>query len=116
MSGASLLNTGVPAIARDQHASEVTTQPATPLLPVPNRDQLRGLPQIALHQLPWAIDRPLKRPRPQKPRADLPDIVVKDRLAAGIPKLGGHLAQPLRLHPRLGRQLLADPVLKQIQL
>ena len=35
--------------------------PATPL-PMPDRDMLPRLPQIALHQLARPIDRPLKRP------------------------------------------------------
>lgn len=87
-----------------------------PLLPMPDRDQLAGLPQIALHQLPRAIDRPLKRPRPKEPRADLTDKVIEDRLAAPIPKVGGHLAQPLRLDPWVCGELLADPVSKRIQL
>ncbi len=61
MSGASLEKINAPAIARDQHSSHGHDLPA-PLLPMPDRDQLPRLPQIALHQLPRPIDRPLKRP------------------------------------------------------
>lgn len=56
-----------------------------------DRDVLARLPQIALHQLTRPIDRPLKRPRGQEPRADVANVVIKDRLAALIAKLGRHL-------------------------
>ena len=83
---------------------------------MPDRDVFARLPQVALHQLPRSIDRPLKRPRHHEPRTDLADIVIKDRLAAHIPKLRGELPQPLGLDRRIGRQLLTDPVLERIQL
>ena len=96
MSGASLEKTSAPATTRDQHSSAGHHIPAAPL-PVTDRDQLPGLPQIALHQLARPIDRPLKRAPHHKPRPDLPDIVIEDRLAAHIPQLGRHLPQPQRL-------------------
>ena len=101
MSGASLLKISVPAIARDQHTSH-GHHPATAPLPVPDRDLLGRLPQIALHQLPRPIDRPLKRPRRQEPRPDLADIVIKDRLAARI-------AQARRPSPATAATGSADP-------
>ena len=58
--------------------------PAAARLPVPDRDQLARLPQIALHQLTRPIDRPLKRPPHQEPRPNLTHIVIEDRLAALI--------------------------------
>jgi hypothetical protein len=67
MSGASPLNTGVPAIARDQHTPLVTLTRAV----VAHRDLLSGLLEIALDQLARSTDRPLKRPQRQEPRADL---------------------------------------------
>ena len=90
--------------------------PATTLLTMTNRQVLAGLPQITLHKLARPIDRPLKRPRPDEPRPRLTDIVIKDRLAARIADLARHLAQPLRLNPRISRQLVADPVLERIEL
>ena len=103
MSGASLQKISVPAIARDQHTSH-GHHPAAALLPVPDRDQLPRLPQIALHQLARPIDRPLERPLDQEPRPDLPHVVVEDRLAALIADLARHLPQPLRLDPRIRPQ------------
>src|SRR5580704_3686063 len=83
---------------------------------MPDRDQLRRFPQIALDQLARSIDRPLERPRRQEAWPDLADEVVKDRLPTLIAKLAGHLPQPLRLDPRLPSQLLTDPVLERIKL
>jgi hypothetical protein len=45
------------------------------------------LPQVALHQLRWPIDRPLERALDQEPRPDLPHICVKDALPARIADL-----------------------------
>lgn len=42
------------------------------------------------------------------------NIVVEDRLAARIAKLGRHLPQPQRLNRRIDLQLLADPLLERI--
>jgi hypothetical protein len=81
-----------------------------------DRDRCPRLPQIALHQLAGAVDGALKGALDQKPRADLAHVVVEDRLAAVIAKLAGHLAQPQRLDPRIGPQLLTDPLPKRIEL
>jgi len=81
-----------------------------------DRNVLGRFPQITLDKLARSIARPLKRPRRQKPRADLPDIVVKNRPPARIAQFGGHLPQPLRLHPRIRLKLPADSVLKRIEL
>ena len=51
-----------------------------------------------------------------EPRTDLTNIVIKDRLAALIANLDGHLPQPQRLDRRVGQQLLADPLLERIEL
>src|SRR5207248_8774249 len=84
-------------------------------LPVTDRDQPTRLPQIALHQLPRPIDRALERARYEEPRTDLPDVVIEDRLAARIAKLGRHLPQPQRLDRRIGPQLIANPLLERIE-
>jgi hypothetical protein len=89
-----------PAIARDHHSSHVTAQ-LPPIARTPP-GSVSGL-HMALHQLPRAIDRPLKRPRHHEPRADLPHMVIKHRLAARIAHLAGHLPQPLRLDPWVRR-------------
>ena len=86
------------------------------MLTVPDRDQLPWLPQIALHQLTRPINRPLERPLDQEPRADLPNVIVEDRLPALIADLASKLPQPLRLDPRISLKLLADPVLERIEL
>ena len=86
------------------------------LLPVTDRDQVPGLPQIALHQLTRPIDRPLKGATHLKPRTDLANVVIKDRLATLIAELGRHLPQPQRLNRRISSQLLADPLSERIQL
>ena len=110
-------------LAEDQRAGDrarpthlTSHHPTTSPLAVPDRNALGGLPQIALDQLPRPIDRPLERPRPQEPRADLPHKIIKDRLPTLIADLDGHLPQPLRLQPRLDRELLTDPVLERIEL
>jgi hypothetical protein len=81
-----------------------------------DRHRIARLPQIALHQLPGPIDRALERPLDQEPRADLTHEIIKDRLAAPIAEIGGHLAQPQRLNRWVSSQLLADPVLERIEL
>jgi hypothetical protein len=81
-----------------------------------DRDRLARLPQIALRKLARSIDRALEGALDHEPRADLAHEVVKDRPAALIAQLGGHLAQPQRLNRRVALQLLADPVLKRIEL
>ena len=85
-------------------------------LPVTDRDPLARLPQIALHQLPRPIDRPLKRAPHLEPRTDLADVVIEDRLPALIAQLARHLPQPQRLNARVSPQLLANPVLERIEL
>ncbi len=80
------------------------------MLTVTDRDQLPRLPQIALHQLARPINRSLERPGSQIPRPDLANEVIKDRLATVIAELASHLPQPLRLNPRISRQLLANPI------
>jgi hypothetical protein len=83
---------------------------------MPDRHMSPRLPEVALHQLPRSIDRPLKRARDHEPRTDLADIVIKDRPATQIPQVSRELPQPLRLDRRLRAQLLTDPVLKRVQL
>ena len=102
MSGASLLKISVPAIARDQHTSHVTTQPRR-RCPCPTGMCSARLPQVALDQLPRPIDRPLERPRGQEPWPDLPHEVIEDRPPARIAQLRRELPQPLRRDPRIRR-------------
>jgi hypothetical protein len=51
-----------------------------------------------------------------QPWADLTNIVIENRLPARIAKLARELPQSLGLDPRIGRELLTDPLLKRIQL
>src|SRR4051794_11757924 len=83
-------------------------------MPDPNR--LARLPQIALHQLARAIDRALKGATDEEPGSDLAHVVIEDRLAARIAKLGRHLPQAKRLDRRIRTQLLTDPVAKRVKL
>ena len=81
-----------------------------------DRQRLSGLPQIALHQLPRPIHSALERAPDEKPRPDLANVIVEDRLAARIAKLDRQLAQPLRRNPRIGLQLLTDPLPERVEL
>ncbi len=116
MSGASLLNISVPAIARDQHTSH-GHHPATTRLPVPDRDRARAAPT--------------DRTAPARPA---------DRSSAGTSAAPGTAAGPRgRSHRRStsrpdsrarspspaaaatgsvgsASELLADPVLERIEL
>src|SRR6187200_305556 len=78
MSGHSLEKISVPAIARDQPSSAVTTQ-ARRVWPSPTGTYAR-LPQIELQQLAGAIDGALERPPALEQRPDLAQVVVEDRL------------------------------------
>ncbi|MEA2198411.1 MAG: hypothetical protein QOJ25_2462 [Solirubrobacteraceae bacterium] len=110
-------------LAEDQRAGDrarpthlTRHHPPTAPLTMTNRDLLPGLPQIALDQLARPVDRPLERPCCEKPRADLPNEVVEDRLPTLIAHLRRELPKPLRRDPRLGRELLTDPAAKRIYL
>jgi hypothetical protein len=83
---------------------------------VTDRDQLARLPQIALRQLGWSIDRPLERPPDQEPWSHLAHELIEDRLATLIAQLAGQLPKPPRLNRRGSPHLLADPVLDRVQL
>ncbi len=75
--------------------------PAAAGLAMTDRDLVLGLPQIELADLPRPVDRPLKRPRCLKERADLPQVFIDDRLAPLEPQRRDQLADPLTRQRRV---------------
>jgi hypothetical protein len=57
-----------------------------PRLPMPDRHLRARLPNIKLADLARPVDRPLRRPGGLEQRPDLPQVVIKDRLAAIPPQ------------------------------
>jgi hypothetical protein len=91
--------------------------PAAPRLAVADRDLGLRLPEVELADLAGAVDGPLVGPRRTEDGAQLADVVIEDRLAAGIALLA---ADPLTDHRRgdlgVGAQELVDARLMGVEL
>jgi hypothetical protein len=87
MCGASFESASALATTRDSTTRR--SHPAATQLPVTDLDQPARLPQIALHQLARPLDRALKGAPPLTAGANLPNVVVEDRLAAASPAADG---------------------------
>ena len=94
-----------PRSPRSRGASARGRRGSAPVAPIGRTARLSG-----------PIDRALEGAPDHKPRADLAHVVVEDRLAALIAQFGRHFAQTQRLDARVGPKLLADPLLKRIEL